>query len=175
MILIEMAGNRGINNEFIIREVSFIIIDGETRRVQSAETVHFKVPYPACVLPEHTRQTNRWIETTLGVAPWEYGLVSSSRIWSVLRTYTKGHSIILTKGSEKANVLASYIPDQNIYDLDNFDCPRSDHISKSPQSCVYHQKNQNACTLTKALKYASWLISPDQDTLFDHFKTLSAW
>jgi hypothetical protein len=155
MIIVELAYLRGHDGKLIVKELALVGI-GYADNSKSIQTYLLKAPCPLWTLSKAAQNTNQWITSNLHSLPWGVGQISYSELPNLVKESVQGHTRVVTKGSEKAMFLAEIlgIP---IIDLDNFECPKADNIFLE-QTVVCGYGHVEGCALTKALKYAEWLL-----------------
>lgn len=151
-VIIDIQGFKSENNEFIPKEIAILC-------KQSLLVLSIKPPCAFYNLTKKERVQVSWIERNRGIY-WNEGLVPYINYKYYIINFLKD-KCIYTKGYEKVLWLKDILDNDNVYNLEDKNCPNFDTLykrystSSDIQNCINHSKMcalKNVCCLNKWCK-----------------------
>lgn len=162
MIIVDVQGLRGFNNEFIIKE--FAIVANEY-----SQTFLIKPPYSFHKLSNREKKQIRWMEKNYGIR-WSEGFIDCREFKRIIVPYLENRKI-LTKGSEKIKWIKELCLNCEVVDIGLNGSPnlfklREKYCVISNFNCLNHDK---VCALNNAICIKKWYIDNNmcKFSLFD--------
>lgn len=161
VLLIEFQAFKNNLDTYIIKELCCGDLDSENYC-----RYLFKPPYKKCLLYPKVRTTNDWLERNWHRIGWYEGDVDYCNLRSILRHEVNSHSILITKGREKA-VFLEKILERNVINAEDL-LPSSislNDIRDGDIQCTHTGK----CAVKNVFKLREWIKSePDYIKIFQH-------
>lgn len=151
-MIMDVQGFKSENNKFIPKEIAIIC-------KKSVLVLLIKPPYPFYYLTQKERLQVSWIEKNRGIL-WNEGYVPYCSYKSLILDFCKNKRIY-TKGCEKVLWLKEITESDDVYNLEDRNCPNletlSDKYSMSSdiQNCIYHT---NVCSFKNVSCLNKWCI-----------------
>jgi hypothetical protein len=159
MHILTVEGLRGKDNEFVPKEIA--IVQLRTENDQRVQSFLLDPPYSKQLIPHVIRKTNQWIKTHLNGLDWNDGHISFDRLEELLAPVSTSSEMVFSKGKENCKFFSELIG-RNVWNLDNFDCPKATEITIPVVACVWNHRKKS-CALSKCLKYALWCNANEID------------
>lgn len=151
--VVDIQGFKSENNKFIPKEIAILCEN-------HVLVLLIKPPYPFYNLTRKERMQVAWIERNIGIL-WNEGFVPYFNYKFLIWDYLKNKNIF-TKGCEKVMWLKEILGNDNIYNLEENNCPnlktlyQKYSMSSDIQSCIYHS---NTCALKNVTCLRNWCIT----------------
>lgn len=151
-VIVDVQGFKNEDNEFIPKEIA----------IQTAGRILallIKPPYPFYNLTKKERLQVSWIEKNRGIL-WNEGYIPYSNYKFLISNYLE-NKIIFTKGSEKVIWLKKILQSDNVYNLEDKNCPSFTTLYDNYMSssdifrCIYHNK---VCALKNVFCLYKWCL-----------------
>lgn len=151
--VVDVQGFKSEDNKFIPKEIA-ILCDNRIL------VLLIKPPYPFYNLTAKERLQVAWVERNVGIL-WNEGFVPYFTYKLLILEYIKNKKIY-TKGCEKVMWLKEILETDNIYNLEECNCPnlktlyKNYSTSSDIQSCIYHS---NICAFKNVTCLRKWCIT----------------
>lgn len=151
-VIVDLQGFKSENNKFIPKEIAI-------RSEKHVLVLLIKPPYPFYNLTRKERSHVAWIEKNRGIL-WNEGFVPYYNFNFIVQNYLENKRIFV-KGCEKVLWLKQIIDNDNVYNLEDNDCPKLETLyenylmSPDIQSCIYHS---NVCAYKNVSCLYKWWI-----------------
>src|SRR5215470_12802283 len=163
MIFIDIQYLRGKNNEIIIKELAYIVVNDDGLII-SSNTYFFRPPYSSSELSSKSLETNYWSTTHLHRFDWRYGQIEYSELPGILYDITQNTSlfgsIILVKGKEKRDLIEGILK-RDVINIECIGCPRAQEIIVPTTVCHFHcelPSLRDFCARALCEKYSQWYL-----------------
>lgn len=151
-VIMDVQGFKSEGNKFIPKEIAIL---SENRGL----VLLIKPLYPFYSLTKKERLQVAWIERNRGIF-WNEGFIPFINFkFHILDFFLNKR--VYTKGFEKMMWLKEILETNNVYNLEDFDCPRLETLhekysmSTEIQSCIYHNK---ICAYKNVFCLKKWCV-----------------
>lgn len=150
--IVDIQGFKTDDNKFILKEISIYYEN-------HIQTFLVRQPFPFYDLSKSERKQVHWIERNRGIY-WSEGFIPYSNYKNVIVSILKD-KFIFTKGDEKVRWMKEITENNNVYNLENENCPSLLSLYEQYKSsndlynCVYHN---NVCALKNVLCLRKWCL-----------------
>lgn len=141
------------DNKYLIKEMS--VVDTFTWASQ-----HWIFKNSPGAQNGQSRKTNKWLERNFHQIALEYGDVEYEQLERILNSLKFEH--IYVKGDQKRQLIKDFIPQVNVVNMEDMDCPRLDQlcIEDNLPCCIFHMDlNPKQCTFYKVYALRKWYIN----------------
>lgn len=147
-VIVDVQGFKNEENKFIVKEIAILSKTCSTNLL-------IKPPYPFYNLTTKERLQVSWIERNLGIL-WNEGFIPFNMLkLNVMDFFRNKH--VYTKGVEKVKWLKKLLDNNNVYNLEDLNCPKFETLynlyPENIQTCIYHKK---ICALKNVLCLYKW-------------------
>jgi len=151
--IVEVQCILGVKNKYFIKEMS--IVDTATWATQ-----HWIFKNSKTMQDNKSRKTNKWLEHNYHKLTIEYGDVEYEELSRILNSLK--FTCIYVKGEQKKQMLAEFIPQVALINIEDLGCPRLDQIcdEETLPCCIFHMEfNPKQCTFYKVFAIRKWFIN----------------
>lgn len=152
-VICDLQGFRGNQNEFIVKEASFISVNED-----KYQSFVFRPPFSFTELNDIQKKGAIYIERHIHGLSWESGHIPYIELKNVLKQILKDYKIVLVKGAEKKKFLEENTPvDITVTDLEDYNCPSMKEFKHlSSKKCFYHNTNSYNCAYENVRLLLEW-------------------
>jgi len=109
-----------------------------------------------CSLKPDIQSLNSYITANIHKIEYNHGQIDQESAIEFLINTTKGLSLILAKGHDKCQFIAT-LTGKSVFNLETFGCPKvSDLPATNDCSCLTHPPNFLHCCQIKCLRFGRW-------------------
>lgn len=150
-VFVDLQGFRGVNGEFIPKEIAVISADG-----YKVETLLIEPPENYSELPPSVKKEVSYLEKHFHGLPWGSGYVNFEEFELEVKRILQCFDTVYVKGNEKLNVL-NFL-NKNIVNLEQFGCPTLRQLRKKTKAvqCTQHTIDNPVCALENVLILSEW-------------------
>lgn len=172
--ILDFQGFKNINNEFIVKELAVVSIDGNLYELQL-----FQPPCQFQQLPTHLQKQVIWLEKQCHGLYWSSGFRSYKDLKEVLNTlFKQSNSTIYLKGEEKMKFILNMVSNHDgikVVDVTSMGCPNLKTLKQQTnlnmfKSCNFNH-NLNSCAFVNVHVILHWL--KNEKAVSERFKTLN--
>lgn len=145
------------HSKYIIKEMSLVDVD-------SCSCQHWIFKSPPAMQNAKSRSVNKWLHRNYHRLSLNCGDVEYAEIERILKSLD--FACIYVKGDDKRRIIENYVPNVEVIDMHELDCPRLNqlHDSKSTSSqktrCLYHKNlDFKHCTFYNVLNLKKWFVN----------------
>jgi len=147
------------DNGFIIKEISAVVVD------TGVLLFHHIVcpPYDRRLLSADKLRENNWLTKHFHGLEWHQGDISYVDLLQKLKITLALTSLVFVKGKEKADFIATILPQHFIViDLESLHCQSLSTLNtlflQDTMKCCNHKASDHKCALTNSLNLRKWYL-----------------
>lgn len=152
--VLDFQGFKDKNNEFIVKELSLISMDGHVYELQL-----FQPPCDFIQLTENVKKQVVWLEKHFHGLYWGSGFKHYSELKDVFKNVNI-QGTVFVKGSEKQKFVVALLSEfkVNVVDIGNLGCPSLQVLQKQsmPKQCLFNHNSKN-CAYRNVYAMMEWL------------------
>lgn len=152
-VIIDIQGFRGVENEFIFKEIAALTVDCET-----FYTFLLSPPTEINKLPEAIKDQNSWLTNNHHGLEYNKGFTSYEELCNILRNLLDGFKTVYVKGKEKRSEILRIFDHENIINIEDLGCPSLNHLNESycSTACLWHKNKKFMCATLNVKNILCW-------------------
>lgn len=152
-IIIDSQGFRGIESEFVFKEITAVSINCET-----FYTFLLSAPKEITELPEDIKRQNSWLTNNHHGLDYNKGFTSYTELYNVIHGLLSDFQTVYVKGSQKKTDLENIFYHENIINLEDLGCPSLEQLSENycNTACLWHDNKSLMCATRNVKNILFW-------------------
>ncbi|KAK9510502.1 hypothetical protein O3M35_005275 [Rhynocoris fuscipes] len=138
---------------FIVKELA--VVDVKTRA--SSHWIFAPPEWGLASSRSRILPSNKWLTKYFHGLHWDDGYTPYHKLKSILAAAVCKSDLILVKGYEKSLFIRSLLPDFDVINLEDIDCPKITTFQNCFK-CIFHKENNFKCAKAHCTELALWYL-----------------